>query len=177
MPSLSNANKKVIYAHNKGYRVSAKGDVINPKGGVRKTNLSSGKYLRFTINSEEKGKYASIVVHKLQAYQKYGEKLFEEGIEVRHLDGNRTNNSYENISIGTRTDNIYDIPPSTRKRNATLAGRKNSSLKENDIKKIRILRENKKYSYKQIMEIFPISKSSVSGICNYKTWKTLEFEK
>ena len=48
--------------------------------------------------------------HRLQAYQKYGNDIYKEGIVVRHLNGDRYDNSYNNIAIGTIKDNKHDIP-------------------------------------------------------------------
>lgn len=50
------------------------------------------------------------MIHRLQAYQKFGDKIYEKGIVVRHLNGDRYDNSYDNIGIGTIIDNKNDIP-------------------------------------------------------------------
>lgn len=41
------------------------------------------------------------MIHRLQAYQKFGDKIYEDGIVVRYLNGDRYDNSYDNIGIGT----------------------------------------------------------------------------
>ncbi len=48
--------------------------------------------------------------HRIQAYLKFGNKLFEKGIVVRHLNNDKLDNSYSNISIGTNLDNYHDKP-------------------------------------------------------------------
>lgn len=55
-----------------------------------------------------------INVHQLIAFSKFGMSMFEDKIEVRHLDGNRTNNKAENIEIGTRSENMMDMPSAAR---------------------------------------------------------------
>lgn len=64
------------------------------------------------------------MVHRLQAYQKFGDKIFENKIVVRHLNGNYLDNSWDNILIGTFSDNKMDIPKENRIKSATTASRK-----------------------------------------------------
>lgn len=53
--------------------------------------------------------------HRLAAYCKYGEELFNENVDVvRHLDGNPINNSWDNIVIGTYSENELDKSPEIR---------------------------------------------------------------
>ena len=98
-------------AYDKGYRV-VEGEVITPSGTV--LALVGRKYLRFSTMTVN-GIYP-VPVHRLVAYQKYGEKLFEKGICVRHLDGDAFNNLPNNIAIGTYRDNAMDIPVEDRMR-------------------------------------------------------------
>lgn len=100
----------------KGYSISPKGDMIRPDGskigGTKKEGyMCTG--LRFDDTT------LSVFFHRLQAFQKYGNKLFEKGIVVRHLDGNPLNNSFENIAIGTDHDNAMDIPKEKRRLRAS----------------------------------------------------------
>lgn len=49
-----------------------------------------------------------IAEHRVIAFRKYGSIVFEKGILVRHLDGNKINNSPDNLVIGTNQDNVND---------------------------------------------------------------------
>ena len=102
----------VIEALNKGYVVNILGEVISPKERVLKTLKSKSGYHRFTfrLNSER----VTVSVHRLQAYQKYGDEMFKEGILVRHVNGDSLDNSFKNIKIGTQSDNMMDIPQEIR---------------------------------------------------------------
>jgi hypothetical protein len=51
----------------------------------------------------------NIAIHRLQAFQKYGDLLYEEGTVVRHLNGDPGSNAWDNIAIGTMSDNMFDI--------------------------------------------------------------------
>jgi hypothetical protein len=65
-------------------------------------------------------------VHRLQAYQKYGEELYVGGLEVRHLDNVCSNNAESNIALGTKSQNAMDKPKETRVRVAGLANLKHN---------------------------------------------------
>lgn len=108
-------------AYEKGYRVTKNGHLLNPKG--RKIgSINAHRYERTSIKIN--GKDVVIRTHRLQAYQKYGDNLFEDGIVVRHLNGNALDNSCDNIAIGTQRDNLKDIPLKQRQLNALQAAHK-----------------------------------------------------
>ena len=158
---LTKQAKVLIEAHKKGYRISENGEIMSPsgrklKGRVKRYYLEFGK--RFH------GKVRHVPVHRMVAYQKYGDLLFQAEC-VRHLDGNPLNNCPDNIEIGTQSDNMMDIPYEIRKRKATIASHSYSmKWDENDVKKIKEF-YNEVRSYAKTMEKFGIkSKSSLHFI-------------
>jgi hypothetical protein len=118
----SESNKGVIHCHNQGYRVNDDGSVISSTGRKRKLTIRPSGYAYFYISL--KRKTHCIGVHRLIAFQKYGHAMFENGIEVRHLDGNPSNNTPDNIAIGTKSQNAMDKPRQTRVRMALMASHK-----------------------------------------------------
>jgi hypothetical protein len=46
------------------------------------------------------------------------ETSYEEGTVVRHLNGDPGSNAWDNIAIGTMSDNMFDIPKQIRIRRA-----------------------------------------------------------
>ena len=86
------------------------------------------------------------------AYQKYGDRIFEEEIEVRHLDGNSTNNSISNIEIGTKSDNETDRKKNIQSYTSSILKRRKHSeslieLIKHDYKNgLGYRKLNKKYS-------------------------------
>lgn len=152
---------KVLIAHSKGYKVTKEGKVIGIKGDELKLNNYKG-YYRFNFrNLTNTVSYVS--VHRLQAYQKFGDKMFEEGILVRHLDGNPANNSWDNIEIGTNSDNMMDIDADVRLARALHA---TSFTRKHDKETIRAYYAEHK-SYKKTMEHFNItSKGTLHFILN-----------
>jgi hypothetical protein len=110
MKQLSKQNEITKLAHEKGYKVSVCGSFVS---GVRCTNLKlstqnkRGKlYTSFNIGYG--GMSTRCYVHKLQAFQKFGEDMFKEGIVVRHMNDISLDNSHSNIEIGTHLDNTMD---------------------------------------------------------------------
>ena len=87
-------------ASNKGrlrstnYKNSGKTKVLKPK-------LSNG-YLKTMLQADD-GKYKTWNVHKWVALTWLGEP---NGLEVNHIDGNKENNSIENLEYCTRSENM-----------------------------------------------------------------------
>ena len=93
-------------AYNKGYRVRGN-NVYSPKGKKRKCLIVKGSpYPRFTVWYN--GKMIHVKCHQLAAWQKFGAKVYGDGIEVRHIDDDCKNFRIENIELGLREDNIAD---------------------------------------------------------------------
>lgn len=134
----------------RGYFVSEEGFAYNKKGEkVGFTHQNGYCFIKIRINKVLK----QVAIHRIQAFQKYGNLLYQDGIEVRHLDGNSENNSHENIVIGTHQENIMDIPEQVRIKRALHAS---SFLRKYDKEKVTEFFEECK-SYKKTMEKFSIS--------------------
>lgn len=115
-------------------------------------------YLDFGYYKKGLGK-RRIRVHRLVAYQKYGDRIFEEGIQVRHFDNNSENNLDENIRIGTPSQNMMDCPEEDRKRRAKIANKAARLVNiKYDVEEVRKTYA-KLRSYKKVKEIFGISSS------------------
>jgi len=139
----------LLDAYQKGYRIR-NNIIYNPEGKILSGCLDGKGYTQFKHN-----KTTSVHVHRLVAYQKYGDAMFDEGIEVRHLDRNKRNNLGENIAMGTSKDNSQDIPPEVRKRAANIAS---SFRKKYNNEAVRAFYYKCK-SYKKTMEMFGIPSS------------------
>ena len=137
-------------AYKKGYRVLMDGTPISKRNQLSGSNCNG--YIRLGIRIEGKKDY--VMVHRLQAYQKYGDKMFEKGIVVRHLNGNPKDNSWDNIAIGTASQNMMDIPAHIRMAKSLHA---TSFHRKHDKETIRKYYESNGLSYKKTMEKFNIS--------------------
>lgn len=126
---------KLQIAYEKGYRVTKDGNLLNPKGKVIGNCLDGKGYKKTGIIINKKN--IDLLTHRLQAYQKYGNKLFEDGILVRHLNGNPLDNCWDNIAIGTHRDNTMDIPKEIRIKRAISAGKAHIKYPKEFVLKLR----------------------------------------
>lgn len=170
---MNDSQISLIKAYEKGYRI-INGEVISPSGKVRKTDLDTQGYKRFTIaikdilNSKKIRRHRAIAVHRLVAYQKYGIYMFNPNIEVRHLDGNQLNNIETNIVIGTHVENMMDVPKYKRVEHAKIASKKIRKFTDDEMEIIKSF-HNVRKSYKETMNIFNItSKGTLYRILNIK---------
>lgn len=159
----------------KGYTVTKEGILLNRNGIQVKGRIKDRKrdYYNFDIRigPRKENKKVHCMIHRLQAYQKFGDKIYEKGIVVRHLNGDRYDNSYDNIDIGTNKDNKNDIPKELVSINCDQISRKYS---KETIESIRKDYENG-MSYSNIMIKYNISsKGTVHYIIHkeYTLYKT-----
>jgi len=150
----------------KGYYVDKDGVVHNKDGVIISVNAYKNGYYKFTHRHNDK--LLRVKVHRLVAYQKFGDKIYDEKIVVRHMDGNSLNNSHDNINIGTYSDNRMDIKPEIRKKLSKNASDKNKVLNESEIIELQKL-YNEGFRMKYLMEKFSIkSKGAYSNYINKK---------
>lgn len=145
--------EKLLKCYEKGYRINKEGKIYY-KNNLRKGYIQyHGKIPYLKLSIRLKDKICNIPVHRLQAYQKYGDRLFENGMEVRHLNGNSLDNSYDNIAIGTHSENMFDKSKEERLKQANIA---TSYMKKHNHEKIYDYYIKCK-SYKETMKKFNIS--------------------
>lgn len=164
---MSKLNDYIKEAYTKGYRVSADGTVYSYTGNQLIVNYQGRpphRYARFSLKGNK-----VVIVHKLQAYQKFGEKIFQNGMVVRHLNGITTDNSVNNIGMGSQSDNMMDIPEETRLATALIAAKVQRKLTWEEAELLR-----KDYvaglTNKELCEKYELAKSTVSYIVNNKTY-------
>lgn len=160
---MSKSNERLLKAYELGYRVTDEGVLLSPTA-QKIGHINNNGYLVFNVNKQP------VAAHRLRAYQTYGDELFILGIMVRHLNGNKLDNSKLNIAIGSHTDNMRDISISNR----NISNLKNS-LKHRifSIEEVCFIRESfaSGKSIKSIARNLNKSSSTISDIVNYKTYK------
>ncbi len=105
-----------------GYRLTENGDgVISPSGKPLAVFSAKGGYLIVWFGPKIARK--NIRLHRFQAWLKYGDAIYQEGIVCRHLDGNPKNNAPDNIALGSASENMMDIAADVRHRTAFNASR------------------------------------------------------
>lgn len=162
---MSNRHRACARAFRLGYRVSESGEVVSPSGQVRK--LATTRHGYKTFNMKLDGCSYPIMAHQLAAYQRFGEAAFADGVEVRHRNSIRGDNTPDNILIGSHSDNMMDISPEVRKSKAVSAARSRAKLTDADAAFIRA----NPMTLSQIMAKYGISKSTASLVRAGKTYK------
>lgn len=152
----SKGNLLILEAYEKGYRVCSEGKVTGVRGSILTLGKNTKGYYRFQIRY--RGKSKGVMVHRLQAYQKFGVEALKPNVVVRHKNGIETDNSYDNILIGSQSENMLDKGSLQLKLDAS-----------HPTYNHKLIIEDKKagLTHKEIMVKYGIkSKSTVSHIIN-----------
>jgi len=154
----------IIEAYERGYRVSECGEYLYTIKNKLTQKFFRQGYPMFSYRLN--GKVVNAPWHRLQAYHKFGDKLFEKGIVVRHLNDNQRDCSFNNIEIGTQSDNELDKPKEVRAQ-ASLKAAESRKRKYNTTEIKDFYNECK--NYKKTMEKFDItSKGTLHRILKKK---------
>lgn len=158
-------NRNELIAYEKGYRI-VNSRIINPNGVIINGYVDSKGYHKFNLRILKT--FIKVKVHRLVAYQKFGDVIFQDDIMVRHLDGNTNNNHESNIMIGSASDNRMDMPKEQRVALAKNAASNLRKLSDEQILELQNLHiKGHKMSY--LMCLFNIkSKGSFSNYLNKK---------
>lgn len=175
---MSNQTKAILKAVKLGYTITKEGEPFSPSGkplvAFARNRGSRGKYRQFTLSIEDieagTAKISSAVrIHRMVAYLKFGEAAFEPGVKARHKDGNSLNNAWDNIILGTQSDNMMDRPEEDRIAHAKHAAKSRRKLTDADAKNIRAMRADGA-TLKEICAKYRIAKSTASYVVNKKTY-------
>lgn len=140
-----------------------KGIVITKKG-TNGTICSTTGYLKFKLNKR------LITVHQFLSVIYFGEKCI--GLQVNHIDSDKTNNKKENLEVVTQLENLKHQWDNGDKVMPDVKGSKhgNSKLKESDVLDIRKMYEQGKKIF-EISRNYEVSQGCISDIVNKRTWK------
>lgn len=125
--------------------------------------LKSG-YHRVTLQTEQGTRKILVHVLVLQSFIAFRPNHQE----VRHLDGDKSNNRLDNLCWGTREENIED----SRRHGTFIQGSKhgNSKLTEEQVKDIRKeIAEG--IAYPIIAEYYGVTRHCISNIASGRRWK------
>ena len=166
---MSEYNDALKRASVRGYTVSKLGEVYGPSGKALRLR-SNPVFLTFGVRRPAPNRTMTRVrVHRFVAYKKFGDVIFGKGIQVRHLDGNKHNNSWDNIDVGSQSENMMDRDPSDRIRCAKAAAKTRRKLTEEQVHSMRVDRANGA-KYSELISRYGVCKATVSSIINGKTY-------
>jgi len=152
-------------AKQRGYKVTEDGVFCGVRDNILKRKTKG--YLCVSIKVD--GKNKSLFAHRLQAYQKYGEDIYKKGICVRHLNGDKSDNSFDNIAIGTNRDNMMDMSKAERQRIAALSAK--ATIKYNRDEVVEYYNKCNR-SRKKTIEYFGMSKAGLHYILNDRKYNS-----
>jgi hypothetical protein len=113
----------------------------------------------------------AILAHRFIAYQKFGNKIFDKTLMIRHLNGNSLDNSWDNLELGTNQDNQMDIPKDKRIQRSSKGGKASKKFSFEEIDQIREEHQSG-LSYSELMIKWNISsKGTMSHIINHEYLK------
>ena len=164
-PYTPTFSKSEQQAADLGYTITHDGTcVIGPFGRkvalVKTCARKPPVYLRFYIGPKITRK--QVRVSRFQAWFKFGVKIYETNQVVRHLDGNSMNNHWDNIGIGTQSENMLDVLKDTRMRTSMNA---TSHVRKHD--HAAIIAHFQEFGFKATMIEFGLtSKGTLSFIIN-----------
>lgn len=163
-------NKNVlIEAKKKGYYVDMDGNVYSSHKKL-KLKVSQDRYY-FSIRYYKER--TIVPVHKFVAYLKYDDQIFKDGIEVRHLDNNSLNNKWDNIGVGSHSDNMMDMLKNDRIKKAIFASKEKRRFSNDEVEKI-LLDRKLGMKYKDLCEKYDTSKSTLSYLFNHSYYSGIK---
>lgn len=148
------------------YFVSEQGIVYNEK---TKNYLAGSKdkdgYLRIQVKKK------NLSIHRM-VLETFLPKEGMEELEVNHIDGNKLNNSLDNLEWVTHQENMAHAVKTHLSDKCSNAGEKNGRAKLTE-EKVKEIRKDKR-SLAQIASDYGVTKSTISAIKNYKLWSNIE---
>jgi len=100
-------NRNEIIAIERGYYFDASLQLRNKDGNLVIGYINPRGYRVFGLTHN--GKRITIRVHRMVAFQKYGLDIYNDGMEVRHINNIKLDNSFENIAIHTTRFQLRNI--------------------------------------------------------------------
>ena len=92
------------------------------------------------------------------------------GMECRHLDGDKTNNHVTNLTWGTRSENVHDTLLHGTSNHGERSG--SAKLTNDDVLQIR-QRAADGELHRVIAEDFPVARNTITRIVNRLRWKNV----
>jgi len=155
-------SRTLLWAVGHGYTVDRSGAVFLPNGKLCRQRLIDG-YWTITAGPGNGNERGAVRVHKLIGYFKYGEAIFADGLVLRHRDNNARNNTWDNVVIGTQSQNMLDRPLEDRRLHAQRAADTKRVLDDDGVAQLKADRATG-MTYSQLRAKYGLAKSSISCI-------------
>lgn len=141
------------------YEITKDGKIINKRNGrFVKPQLNGKGYLRVSIGGKLQ------FVHRLVAEKYIPNPEHKE--QVNHKDGNKLNNSVDNLEWTTNAENRkHAVKTKLHLRGDDCPW---SILTQSDVD---FIRSNHGMTIKQLCEKFNVSRATIGDVLHYRTWK------
>lgn len=153
------------------YAIEENGNVYSySKKDYMKTHFDKDGYVCLSLRNNKNG-YSRFGIHRLLMIT-YCPIDNMEDMTVNHIDGNKLNNSLDNLEWVTASENTR-LAHQTGLNKSTGQTHGRAKLTENEvIRIINLFKEGK--TYREVQNIFPYAtKNMLNGIKNNRTWKFL----
>jgi hypothetical protein len=157
----------VKIAYEKGYRANDDGSINGLYTAKLRLGKGSNGYLLFRIRVGES--LRTVPAHRFAAYCFFGEELYKHEC-VRHINGDKTDNSKSNLLLGSLADNYNDNSKDWRIDFANKGAATKRKLSDTDVIEIRRMLTNGE-SYRNISDKFRVAKSTIQQIKEGKSYK------
>lgn len=165
---MKNTQIAILKAKEKGYTIDRSGIVTGVRGRTMSQRRDGSGYFSFTVRFD--GSRHEVSFHRYQAYEKFGNTIFNKETVVRHLNGIQTDNSWENIDIGSYSQNCADIPKQTKSAMSVKANRDKRKLSMEQARKLRSDR-NEGLTYSELNDKYNIAVGTIWKILKNNTYK------
>lgn len=106
------------------------------------------------------GKCKEVFTHRIQAFKKFGKKLYDKDMQVRHMNDVKTDNSINNIQLGTAKDNYQDRGQKKIKEAQKVATEASKVYSDKLVKEIKQYYKDNNNPQKQTMLKYNISSTA-----------------
>jgi transposase len=169
---LSKSNETLRLALSLGWRVTDEGECMRPDGTPQRVYADKDGYACFGLPRSAL-RCKTVRVHRLAILQRLGEDaLFARGVHVRHLDGDVTNNSLSNLTVGSVRQNYEDKTSTAHRRSTDAAREASRGLSDHDIQRALSLRKQGA-SYREISEALGLSSSTIAYLMTGRTYSSI----
>ncbi|EVY78360.1 hypothetical protein V835_01548 [Staphylococcus aureus W19276] len=145
----------------------SKGRIRSLKGKIAKqsTSLNGYKFVGLTSNNTRKIHY----IHRLVSEHFIEKEKNKEW--VNHIDGDKTNNTIDNLEWCTPSENIKHAFDNRLNKHFIGTKAPLSKLDDNKVREMRNLYENKNTTQIELCNLYNVSLGTVGKVLRKETWK------
>ncbi len=166
----SKAIANIVEANRRGYWVGDDGEVHAPRGKIRRCNIDDAGFKRFSLwQRGDTRTRLCVYVHKLAAYQVYGDQIRNEQLRITFRNRNRLDCRPSNVILRTHSQIQRALPQAERIAFGMNAARRLRKLTDADLGEFRAMRLAGA-TLRALSDRFGIAVSTASYIVNGLTY-------